>query len=71
MNFGSVVNMGDLTRNEVLILLKVLVSLPYKSLCKLEENDIIKSSKNVKIVKWVPQNTILGILSFHNNFSKY
>lgn len=67
LSFGSVVHMGDLVGNELLVLLKVLAKLPYKVLCKLEENEITKASSNIKVVKWVPQKAVLGTLKYKNS----
>ncbi|RDD35917.1 2-hydroxyacylsphingosine 1-beta-galactosyltransferase [Trichoplax sp. H2] len=60
VSFGTILD--SLSDEKIAILLEAFNKLPYKILWKSKNVDL-KTGKNVKIVKWFPQNDLLG----HNN----
>ncbi|CAH1989795.1 unnamed protein product [Acanthoscelides obtectus] len=74
-SLGSNVRSADLKQEEFEAIVQALSELPYKVLWKYESEDIPKKPKNVKFVKWTPQQDVLrsrtlGYVSAYINFLK-
>lgn len=59
-SLGTNVQSHLLTKNKIKIILETFKDLPYKVLWKYTSDDLPDLPKNVKIMKWVPQQDVLS-----------
>lgn len=57
----------DLSPTLKQVISETFSELPYKVLWKFDEEELVKKSDNVKIVKWIPQQDVLSINFYISN----
>lgn len=59
-SLGTIIQSHQLTKDKVKVILDTLKELPYKVLWKYGSDDLPEKSTNIKVMKWVPQQDVLG-----------